>query len=69
MVTIIFCNGFLGWGTSLLINSLRNELIINLRFWLDLFAASFVKKPRDSAAMAARPFRFLHFVQSCFLPY
>ena len=29
----------------------RNELIINLRFWLDLFAASFVKKPRDSAAI------------------
>ena len=30
---------------------LRNELIISLRFWLDLFAASFVKKPRDSAAI------------------
>jgi len=29
----------------------RNELIINLRFWLDLFAASLVKKPRDSAAI------------------
>jgi|GEM_PF-3264420 len=31
--------------------SIRNELIINLRFWLDLFAASLVKKPRDSAAI------------------
>jgi len=30
---------------------IRNELIINLRFWLDLFAASLVKKPRDSAAI------------------
>jgi len=35
----------------LVIQSLRNELIINLRFWLDLFAASLVKKPRDSAAI------------------
>ena len=31
--------------------SLRNELIINLRFWLDFFAASLVKKPRDSATI------------------
>jgi len=29
----------------------RNELIINLRFWLDLFVASLVKKPRDSPAI------------------
>jgi len=31
-----------------MLTRLRNELIINLRFWLDLFAASLVKKPRDS---------------------
>jgi len=32
---------------------LRNELLINSHFCIDIFTADFVKKPRDSSAIPA----------------
>jgi len=36
-----------------IILNLRNELLIILHFCIDIFAADFVKKPRDSSAIPA----------------
>jgi len=34
------------------ITMLRNELLINLHFWIDLFVPDFVKKPRGNTAIS-----------------